>query len=191
MTERQASPRHPVILPALCARWNGTEFHAVTVDMSTDGLKLRSATLPRPDEALTCHIRGVGAVESRVAWVGTCDFGVKVTGKDPAPGEVARRLIEMSRRQSRQSTVARVSPRIVPVHTAVQVTLEDGTRVVAQIINLSASGVALRLDASLAVGQSIVVGQQPATVARQNEHGIGAAFVEALDDGAVGEHTVL
>ncbi len=191
MTERRTGPQHAVILPALCERSDGTEFHAVTVDMSAVGLKLRAATLPRTEEALVCHVRGVGAIAARVVWASACDFAVKVTGRDPAPGEVARRLIELSRRQARQPDDVRVSRRIVPLSPDVRVTLADGAPVPARIVNFSATGVALRLDAALTIGQAIVVGCRPATVARRIEGGVGAAFLVPLDDAAVGEHTVL
>lgn len=190
MIQRQASPRHPVVVPALCLRNNGHEFHAVTVDMSKEGLRLRSAMLPRADERLNCNIRGVGPTEVRVVWVGACDFVVRVTGKDPTPSEVARRLIELSRQQAKTPEAVRVDRRIVPRKTAVQVTLANGTGLPATILNLSASGVALSLDAPLAIGQQIVVGQRHATVMRQIPLGVGVAFVVPLDD-TFGETTVL
>ena len=190
MPQRQAAPQYPVVLPALCLRHDGTEFHAVTVDMSTDGLRLRSATLPVIDEGLVCNIRGVAATEVRVAWVGACDFAVRITSRDPKPGEVARRLIEMSRQQAKSSENVRIDRRIVPLKTAVRVTLADTTGVPATILNLSASGVALQLDAVLAIGEEIVVGRRRAIVSRQIPQGIGAAFIESLDD-TFGERTVL
>lgn len=190
MNQRQGSSRYPVLVPALCLRSTGQEFHAVTVDMSIEGLRLRSATLPGVDERLNCNIRGVGPTEVRVDWVGACDFVVRLTGQDPTPGEVARRLIELSRRQAKASEAVRLYRRIVPQVTAVQITLEDGTAVAATILNLSASGVALSLDAPLVLGQRIVVGQRHATVMRQIPQGFGVAFVEPLDD-AFGENTVL
>ena len=190
MTQRQAASQYPVVLPALCLRRDGTEFHAVTVDMSTVGLKLRSATLPVMDERLVCNIRGVGATEVRVAWVGACDFAVRITSRNPKPGEIARRLIKMSRQQAKSSEDVRIDRRIVPLKTAVQVTLVDSTGMSATILNLSVSGVALQLDAALAIGQEIVVGQRRATVARQIPQGIGAVFIEPLED-AFDEKTVL
>lgn len=190
MTQRQASARHVVVVPALCLRTNGQEFHAVTVDMSMEGLRLRSATLPRLDEWLTCNIRGVGMTEVRVSWVGACDFLVRLTGKDPTPGEVARRLIEISRGQIRVREAVRTDRRIVPQRTAVQVRLADGTPVEATILNLSASGVALALDVPMAVGQEIVVGRRRATVARLLTHGVGAAFEEPLE-GTISAATML
>jgi hypothetical protein len=190
MNPRQAPARHAVVVPALCLRTDGQEFHAVTVDMSLEGLRLRSATLPRSDEWLNCNIRGVGMIEARVSWVGACDFVVRLMGKDPTPGEVARRLIELSRRQAKVPAAVRIDRRIVPHRTGVQVTLADGTRIEAMILNLSASGVALALDAPLAVGQEIVVGLRRATVARRIPQGVCAAFAEPFD-GAISADTVL
>ena len=93
-----------------------------------------------------------------MSWVGACDFVVRLIGKDPAPGKVARRLIGLSREQAKVFEAVRIGRRIVPRRTAVQVTLADGTGIDATIVNLSASGIALALDAPLAVGQEIVVG---------------------------------
>jgi hypothetical protein len=191
MSERRVSPRHAIVLPALCQVRDRAEFHAVSVDISADGLRLRSATIPPSGTRLDCNIRGVGAMEVSVAWAGTCDFAVRVTGRDPSPGEVARRLIALSQKQAKQSDEVRVHRRIVPARTAVRVALADGTAVPATILNLSASGVALRIDVPLAVGQEIVVGQRRAMVARQIAQGVGAVFAEPLDDAAVGENTVL
>lgn len=191
MTVKRTYTQHAVIAPALCMRYDGSDFHAVTADISVSGLRLRSATMPRLDERLVCNIRDVGAINVEVVGVGACDFVIRVKGTNPAPGEIARRLIDLARQQSRPPEVVRTHRRIVPTRTDLQVTLEDGSLIPAQIVNLSASGVALRLDVPLAVGQPITIGQRRATVARQIERGIGAAFLEPLDDVAVSEHTVL
>ncbi|TXN01104.1 pilus assembly protein PilZ [Methylobacterium sp. WL64] len=191
MIERKATTRHPMVVPALCLRRDGSEFHAVTVDISSEGLRLRSATLPTVEERLICNIRGIGAAQVSVVWVGNCDFTVRIFGKAPSPGEVARRFIELARRQAKLSDVVRVHKRIVPERTAVEVVLANGRRVPAQILNLSASGVALALDNPPAVGEVILVGRRQAMVARRIERGIGAAFLEPLDDTAISEHTAL
>jgi len=191
MSERRAAARHPVVVPALCLRSDGSEFHAVTVDISSEGLRLRSATLPVVDERLICNIRDIGSIQVRVVWAGSCDFAVRVIGTTPSPGDVARRFIELARRQAKLSEVVRVHRRIVPERTAVEVELADGRRVPAQILNLSASGVALSLDTAPALGEIIRVGRRQATVARRIERGVGVAFLEPLEDAAVGEHTVL
>ena len=191
MTERRAIPRHAIILPALCWRADGSEFHAVTVDISAEGIRMRSATIPPMDAQLGCSIRGVGAMEIRVVRAGSADFAVRVMGRGATPGEVVRSLVGLARLQAPPSEEVRVHRRVVPKRRAVQVALSDGTDIPARIVNLSASGVALQLDAPLEIGQVIVVGRQRAKVARRIDGGVGAAFLAPLDEATVGEHTIL
>ncbi|MGU3665588.1 PilZ domain-containing protein [Methylobacterium sp. A49B] len=191
MTERRSAPRYPVALPALCWGADGVEFHAVTVDVSAAGIQLRSIHVPHVDHPLTCNIRSVGRLESIVIRASVCDFAVRVTGQNPTPGSIARRLIALSQEQTRRTSSVRVSRRIVPDETSVQVTLGDGQAVNAHIINLSASGVALLIAAPLAIGQPITVGRHRATVTRQIDGGVGAAFLAPLDPGAIDARTKL
>jgi hypothetical protein len=191
MTERRAIPRHAIILPALCWRGDGSSFHAVTVDISAEGIRLRSATIPPVAERLGCSIRGVGTMEIRVVRAGTDDFAVRVGGRGATPGEVVRGLVDLARLQAPPPEQVRVHRRVVPTRRAVQVALADGKGVPARILNLSASGVALQLDATLEVGQTIVVGRHRARVARRIAGGVGAAFLAPLAEATVSEQTVL
>jgi hypothetical protein len=191
MTEQRLALRHAIILPALCWRGDGAEFHAVTVDISTEGIRMRSATIPPITAQLGCSIRGVGIMEIRVVRAGTADFAVRVVGRGATAGEVVRSLVSLARLQAPPLEEVRVHRRVVPKHRNVQVALADGTGVPARILNLSASGVALQLDASLEIGQTIVIGQHQAKVARHIDGGIGAAFLAPFEEGAVGEHTLL
>ncbi|MCJ2009146.1 PilZ domain-containing protein [Methylobacterium sp. J-092] len=191
MTDRRANPRHAIILPALCWNGDGSEFHAITVDISPEGIRMRSATIPPVTAQLGCSIRGVGVMEIRVVRAGPDDFAVRVVGSGVAPGQVVRNLLEMARLQAPPVEEVRVCRRVVPKSKQVQVATADGTSVPAQILNLSATGVALRLDAPVDVGQTIMVGRHQARIARRTEAGVGAAFLTPLDEATVGEHTVL
>ncbi len=191
MTERRVIPRRAIILPALCWHADGSEFHAVTVDISGEGIRMRSAIIPPVDAQLGCSIRGVGAMEIRVVRTGAVDFAVRVMGRGATPSEVVRSLVGLARLQAPPPEEVRVSRRVVPKRRAVQVALADGTSASARIVNLSASGVALQLDAPLEIGQAIVVGRHRAKVARRIDGGVGAAFLVPLDEATVSEHTVL
>ena len=191
MSEKRIVTQYAVALPALWCTPGGADVHAVTVALSPLGIRLRSATLPRLSARLICHIRDVGPMEAQVQRVGACDFDLAVIGRDPSPGAVARRLLSLSRQQAQRADLVRVSRRFVPSQQEVRVVLEDGTDVLATIVNLSALGVALQLDLQLTLGQSITVGRRRATVTRHLVNGVGAAFVEPFEEGAVTEHTVL
>jgi hypothetical protein len=175
----------------LCWRSDGSEFHAITVDISAEGIRLRSATIPPVEAQLGCSIRGVGIMEVRVVRSGPDDFAVRVAGRGVTAGEVVRSLVDLARLQSPPPEAVRVHRRVVPKNRAVQVALANGTGVSARIVNLSASGVALQLNTTLDIGQTIVVGRHRARVARRIDGGVGAAFLAPLDEATVGEHTVL
>ena len=181
----------PVVLPALWHTYDGPEHHAVTVDLSAAGIRLRASRLPQVERAITCQIRGFEPMQARVVAVGVCDFLIKLTGQTPAPVEVVRRLIELGKQQVREFDSVRVNRRIVPTQTKVEVRLPDGMTVAATILNLSASGVALHLEVPLALGQAITVGSYAATVVRHLPKSIGAAFVEPLDQGSIHKGIVL
>lgn len=191
MTERRAVSRHAIVLPALCWRSDGFEFHAITVDISAEGIRMRSATIPPVATQLGCSIRGVGIMEIRVIRAASTDFAVRVMGRGATPSEVVRSLVDLARLQAPPPEEVRVHRRVVPKHRAVQVALADGAAVPARIVNLSASGVALQLALPLEIGQAIVVGRHRARVARRIDGGVGAAFLAPLDEATVGEHTVL
>lgn len=181
----------PVVLPALWHTYEGPEHHAVTVDLSAAGIKLRASRLPQVERAITCQIRGFEPMQARVVSVGVCDFLVKLIGQTPAPVEVVRRLIELGKQQAREFDAVRINRRIVPTQTRVEVRLADGMTVPATILNLSASGVALHLEVPLVLGQAITVGSHAAIVTRLLPEGIGAVFVETFDQGEIHKGMVL
>ena len=187
--------RRAVVLPALCWGRGRPDFYAVTVDLAPDGLRLRSSVVPALEEALACNIRHVGRLDVTVIRIEGRAFDVRVhglgRGTRSGPGAVAKRLLFLAEQQRPAPEPTRVQPRLVPLRTAVAVTLDDGRSVPATILNLSASGVALSLGAAPEPGATITVGRTPARVARRFAAGIGAAFLVPLDPDTVSERAVL
>ncbi|MGE8131874.1 PilZ domain-containing protein [Methylobacterium sp. NPDC080182] len=188
---RRVIVRHAIILPALCWLSDGTEFHAITVDISTEGIRLRSATIPPVSVRLGCSIRSVGTMQTRVVRSDATDFAVRVVGRGAMPREVVSSLLDLVRLQAPLHQEVRIHRRFVPMHRTVQVALPDGTGVPARILNLSASGVALQLSATLEIGEAIVVGRHRGRVARRIDGGIGVAFLAPLHEATLSAHTVL
>lgn len=191
MTERRSIQRHAVILPALCWGKARPDFYAVTVDISTEGIRLKSAARPVLGEILYCSIRHVGLMETQVARVDPHEFAVRLRTRRPPPSIVAKRFVSLADQQRQSPEPIRVHPRIIPKKIDVQLTLEDGTLIPARVLNLSASGVALFLGEPLAIGQAIMVGRTWARVSRQFEHGVGAAFLVPFSPTAINDQTVL
>jgi hypothetical protein len=191
MNERRTVPRHKVVLPALCRSRTRPDFYAVTDDLSADGIRFRSATVPPLDEDLVCSVRHVGQFEARVVRREAGRFVVRVLDRPLPVAEVARRLLSEAEEQSRGAEPIRVHPRIVPRQRAVAVVVADGRVLPGRLLNVSASGVGLALTEPVAVGVGLTIGRTRATVMRVFPDGVGAAFVVPFDPAAVDESIVL
>lgn len=191
MIERRATERHKVVLPALCWSRTRSDFYAVTVDLSVEGIRLRSAIIPAVDEALTCSIRHIGPIEAKVTRATLQEFAVRVMNRVPPPGTVAKKLLLLSRQQSPSVEPVRVHPRYIPLKTDVRVTLESGSTVAARLLNVSATGAGLMLDEPLEIGATIIIGSTHARVVRCFAHGVGTAFLFPLDPTEISDRTVL
>lgn len=185
MTEHPASDPHTVFLPALCWSRRQPDFYAVTQDLSPEGITFRSAFEPALDERLTCSIRYIGQLDTRVVRTDDKLFVVRLMASRQRAAEVARTLLALSREQGRSDQPARAHPRISPERKDVLVTLEDGRVLPGRLINVSASGAALALDHTLPPGTSITIGSTAAQVVRIFRDGIGAAFAFPFDPGQV------
>lgn len=184
-------PRHRIILPALCWNPRRRDFYAITTDVSAEGIHFRSSSHLITGEDLTCNIRHIGFLRARIDWAADQEFVVSVLGGRPALAGLARQFVTLSRAQHLSAEPIRVHHRMVPRQKIVAVTLESGDAVSGHVLNISASGVALLMDQTLEVGAMIQVGQKMARVMRHFTHGVGAAFVEPFEPGAVHEAMTL
>ncbi|WP_336485934.1 PilZ domain-containing protein [Methylobacterium nigriterrae] len=99
MEARRVAKHHKVILPALCWSRGRADFYAVTADVSSDGIRLRSSTVPQVGEVLTCSIRHIGQVQGRVVRAGDREFVMRVLARRHVTVSVARTLIFLAQQQ--------------------------------------------------------------------------------------------
>jgi hypothetical protein len=183
--------RHLVMLPALCWSLRRRDFYAVTADVSPEGIRFRSASLPSAGEDLTCSIRHIGTLEARIAHVAGQEFVACVRGGRATLADLARQFVSLARAQDLHAEPIRVHRRIVPKQKIVEVTTDSGQAILGHVLNVSASGIALLVDQELEIGATIQVGRKSATVVRRFTHGVGAAFAEPFAPAAVHEAMAL
>lgn len=181
MTDSLLADRHAVILPSLCWNRQHSDFYAVTEDVTSQGIGFRSAVVPQVGDALTCSIRFVGTVETRVTVNGPNSFGVRLSVSRERANEIARTLMTLAREQDRAPEPGRRHRRITPHRRDVQVRLDDGSVLPGRLVNVSASGAAVFLAEPVAVGAAIVLGATAGRVVRVFDEGIGVLFDTALD----------
>ncbi|WP_165374022.1 MULTISPECIES: PilZ domain-containing protein [Sorangium] len=99
--ERRAGAGQRVRIEALVAvgETSGGGFEAESIDMSPEGMRLRTAYLPRIGDALICRFDGLGkelVVEGEVCWRAEQarggEFGLRFTGLDPEAEEAVRAM---------------------------------------------------------------------------------------------------
>lgn len=103
MSERRKSRRYVLFLPALCWGPSRSDFYAVTEDISVDGIRLRSATIPEPQEDLVVSLAEIGRIEAKVLRNDARSFVVRVVGRGRPVADLARHLVALSRRQDGES----------------------------------------------------------------------------------------
>jgi hypothetical protein len=99
MIERRQNERYRIILPALCWGRDRSDFYAVTDDISIDGIRLRSATIPELGEELVVSIPQIGSLNALVIRSTPQDFVITVLGRAKPVQDVAQELIRLSHRQ--------------------------------------------------------------------------------------------
>ncbi|XYI01564.1 PilZ domain-containing protein [Sorangium sp. So ce1128] len=99
--ERRAGAGQRVRIEALVAvgETSGGGFEAESIDMSPEGMRLRTAYLPRVGDALLCRFDGLGkelVVEGEVCWRAEQarggEFGLRFTGLDAEAEEAVRAM---------------------------------------------------------------------------------------------------
>ncbi|GJE18088.1 PilZ domain-containing protein [Methylobacterium marchantiae] len=190
MNQRR-SERYKIILPALCWSRHRPDFYAVTDDLSTDGIRFKSSTIPSVDESLTCSIRHAGSLEAVVVRNAVDSFAVRVLRADHPLGLVVQSLVSLAKAQNPPPMATRIHRRIVPDKQHVLVTTEAGSMLPGRLIDISASGAAISMEEPLDVGTLITIGRTRAKVARRFDNGIGAAFLAPFHHDAIGPDVVL
>ncbi|WP_438001153.1 PilZ domain-containing protein [Sorangium sp. So ce185] len=131
--ERRAGAGQRVRIEALVAvgETSGGGFEAESIDMSPEGMRLRTAYLPRVGDALICRFDGLGkelVVEGEVCWRAEQarggEFGLRFTGLDPEAEEAVRAMCS-----SMDAGAAGSAPALTIPSGAGQGTAQRGARV--------------------------------------------------------------
>ncbi|MCJ2036509.1 PilZ domain-containing protein [Methylobacterium sp. J-068] len=126
-----------------------------------------------------------------MTFAGAETFVVKIHARTPSIASIAKDLVALARQQFVPDTPSRVHRRIVPLRTQVAVHLPCGRTIPGKLLNVSASGAALYVGEPIELGTQFRIGETWASVVRQFESGVGAAFLEPLDPQSVSEHIQL
>lgn len=158
---------------------SGEEFSCLARNVTPMEADLSGSLTVEAGETLVCHLDEIGLLPGRIVAVGRKSFRVAFTLSGGHRTRIAAQLEWHAGRATQRANLRR-SPRIVPLHRAVEVRLGEKLVWPGTIQNISMSGVAVSLDAAAIpfIGGRVRIGSRYATVVRVVEGGIAAEFAE-------------
>ena len=191
--ERRRHARVKVRLPGQFMRENRREFPCMTIDISPGGIAFAADEPVTLGERIVAYLTQIGRVEGRVAR----DFpgGFAIAMKLPAMKRerLADQLTWLANRHELGMPEDRRHERIRPLRTRTTLILPTGREVIATIVDVSQSGVALTLASPVAppVGTPVTVGQTKGRVARLFPNGVAIEFARTIPENEFSADVIL
>ncbi len=180
--ERRRHSRVKVRLPGQFMRENRKEFPCMTVDMSPGGVAFTADETVEIGERIVAYVDHVGRVEGRVAREFPGGFAIAMRLPAMKRERLADQLTWLANRQELGMPEDRRHERIRPRRTRSTLILPTGREVMATIIDVSQSGVALALASPVSppVGTPVTVGATKGRVVRLFPQGVAVEFARVI-----------
>jgi uncharacterized protein YlzI (FlbEa/FlbD family) len=161
------------------------EFPCHTIDMSPGGVAISAPAHGYIGERVIIYLDQIGRIEGKIARLLPNGFAVALSATVRKRDKLAAQLTWLANRSILGLPEDRKHDRIQPRIPRTVITLADGRKVVARLIDASTSGAGLSTELDLTMGQRIVVGKLPATVVRKFEGGFAVEFGRVLTEAQI------
>jgi len=160
---------------------DGKEFDCQIVDVSPVGVAVRGPLTGDLGERVVVYVEELGRLTGVIVRRSAADDWFALDLRVPAykVNKLAKRIDWLARRLAEDLPERRLSPRIDRDQELTTLSLPDGRELQASLIDVSAGGAALEVDAAPPIGASVTVGKRPAHVSR---HFVGGIAVKFDDD---------
>lgn len=182
--ERRRHGRVKLALPGRFMRANRQEFACMTLDMSPGGVSFSAQETVEVGERIVAYLDQIGRIEGRV--VREFEGGFAIAMKLPVAKRqrLADQLTWLANRHALGLPEDRRHERIRPSHIRTTLILPQGREVVATIIDVSRSGVALTLSGALTTteGTPVTVGVTQGRIVRVLPDGVAVEFTRIIPE---------
>ena len=191
--ERRRHSRVKVRLPGQFMRENRQEFPCITIDMSLGGVALAADEPVELAERIVAYLDHVGRVEGRVVRDFLGGFAIAMKLPSLKRDRLADQLTWLTNRQELGMPEDRRHERIRPRRSRTTLILPTGREVMASIVDVSQSGVAVSLASPVAppVGTPVTVGTTKGHVVRLFPNGLAVEFTRMIPQSDFGEDITL
>ncbi len=162
--------------------------HACQVQgISLDGASfLTSAQVPA-GLAIVAYLEEVGRIEATSGDAVPGGFQVVFSLTGARRERFETRLRFLVQKENGQSVEDRRHTRYEPREKQSQITMPDGREYLCEVIDISLSGAAIKVDVMPSLGTYLLLGKMRGRVVRYLDNGIAIEFVKLMDRGALNE----
>ena len=163
-------------LGARCLLSDGQEFACIARNITMTQAEIHIRRYIPPDTTLVLYLDVLGLVHARLGRIVPGGYMVSLNIARERRAEFASRLEKAE--LATDVPEERVAPRIVPKERSITIGMPNDHKISGEIIDLSTSGVAIRMMPKPGIGVMVTVGQKSrlATVVRHTSDGIAAQF---------------
>jgi len=157
-------------------------------DITIDGANFITSHVPPAGLPIVAYLEEVGRIEAMSAE--RIDGGFKVTfALTGARRErFETRLNWLMKKESGQGIEDRRHTRYEPREKQSQITMPDGREYNCEVMDISLSGAAIKVEVMPSLGTYILLGKMRGRVVRYLENGIAIEFVKLLERGQLGDN---
>lgn len=179
-----AQPESAVVRQTLFGRFmlpDMSEHSCQVQGISLDGATFLTATVPPTGAAIVAYLEEVGRVEATAAEPVPGGFNVTFALTGARRDRFETRLKWLAQKERGQTIEDRRHTRYEPREKTSQITMPDGREYSCEVIDISLSGAAIKVDVMPSLGTYVLLGKMKGRVVRYLENGIAIEFVKLLD----------
>jgi c-di-GMP-binding flagellar brake protein YcgR len=178
--ERRGYRRVNLSVPGRYMLEDRREFPCQTLDMSPGGVGLIAPVPGEIGSRVVVYLDHIGRLEGSVVRKLENGFAMRINAPQRKQDKLAGQLTWLASRQAFGVPENRRHERIELTNAQTVITLEDGRRIKATVIDCSVSGAALDCAETIPLGSELSVGRCEARVVRHFEGGIGVEFHQPI-----------
>ena len=154
------------------------EFPCQVINMSPGGMALIAPVAGTPGERVIAYVDHLGRLEGKIARIFENGFAMTISASARKRDKLAAQLTWLANRHILNLPEDRRHGRFTPRNPMARLILPNGNNVACRIIDLSQSGAAIAIAASLRpdVGSMVTLGKTPGRVVRHIDDGFAVEF---------------
>ena len=152
------------------------EYPCQIVNMSPGDASLIAPVSGEVGERVVAYVDHIGRIEGKIARQTQDGFAMTITATPRKRDKLASQLTWLANRLELNLAEDRRHQRVVPDQPITVLTMPDGRTYKCQVIDVSLSGAAIKIDVKPAIGARVILGRMQARVVRHTENGIAVEF---------------